>query len=330
MPRDDLRIVLISQGINPISQRFLNDHRLVGVVESMPRAATDGVEVAPAPLPVRALHGLRRRFISLQTATARRHLPYFPLNHESQPQLRAWMSSRAPDVIIVYSMSQLLKAEVIECSRLGALNLHPSLLPAWRGPNPWPWVFLSDREHSGYTLHFLDSGEDTGPIVAQRRFAIPRGVPGSEFRAESLTRFGVPMVESALKQISEGEVLEGKSQPSHSPTARAARVTPAQISEIVDWKRWSPERVWHCLRGIPELTGYVAKALPAGRGNFWRAGDLVKDISPADVKAPIAEVVGGRPAIRIQGGVVFLTPHARFPSGKSLVSRAVTSYRVNR
>ncbi|MFM8445053.1 MAG: methionyl-tRNA formyltransferase [Methylococcus sp.] len=77
-----------------------------------------------------------------------------------------------PDLCIVAGLNRILKAKAIE--RLPPIfNIHPSLLPAYRGGTPEFWHLADGVEQGGVTLHRIDPGIDTGPIVMQRSFPIP-------------------------------------------------------------------------------------------------------------------------------------------------------------
>ena len=60
-----------------------------------------------------------------------------------------------------------LGADALAATRLGIVNGHPSLLPRWRGPNPFGWTFRAGDPEVGFTFHVMDGGFDTGPILAQ-------------------------------------------------------------------------------------------------------------------------------------------------------------------
>ena len=57
--------------------------------------------------------------------------------------------------------------DALSATRLGIVNGHPSLLPRWRGPNPFGWTLRAGDPEVGFTFHFMDEGFDTGPILAQ-------------------------------------------------------------------------------------------------------------------------------------------------------------------
>ena len=82
------------------------------------------------------------------------------------PESVKMLTDMAPDVIVIGS-SRILRSNVISIPRIGALNAHPGLLPAYRGVDVIPWAILNG-DPVGVTVHFVDPGVDTGDIVTQR------------------------------------------------------------------------------------------------------------------------------------------------------------------
>ena len=76
------------------------------------------------------------------------------------------------DLIVVANYPHILWRRLFSVPPLGAINVHPSLLPAFRGPDPIYWMRASGASAGGVTVHRIDEGIDTGPIVIQRGFTI--------------------------------------------------------------------------------------------------------------------------------------------------------------
>ena len=77
-----------------------------------------------------------------------------------------------PDVIIVVAFGQILPQDVLDIPSFGCLNIHPSLLPKYRGASPIVSAILAGDEQTGVTIMLLDAGMDTGPVLAQRKIFI--------------------------------------------------------------------------------------------------------------------------------------------------------------
>ncbi|AAM07923.1 formyltransferase family protein [Methanosarcina acetivorans] len=75
-----------------------------------------------------------------------------------------------PDLIVVFSMSHLLKENVFNVPSYGTVNIHYSYLPEYGGPNPLFWQYYDYILDPGVTLHYVDKGEDTGNVIYQRRY----------------------------------------------------------------------------------------------------------------------------------------------------------------
>lgn len=77
-----------------------------------------------------------------------------------------------PDLIWITDYRYLLPSVVTSMAPLGAINLHPSLLPKYRGRAPINWAILNGESEFGLTAHFVDEGMDTGDIIEQERFRL--------------------------------------------------------------------------------------------------------------------------------------------------------------
>ncbi|MBI4556757.1 MAG: methionyl-tRNA formyltransferase [Candidatus Hydrogenedentes bacterium] len=77
-----------------------------------------------------------------------------------------------PDLLLVGGFSIILKRPILELPRLGCVNVHASLLPRHRGPNPFSAVIVANEAETGITFHVMEEGIDTGPILHQAAIAI--------------------------------------------------------------------------------------------------------------------------------------------------------------
>jgi len=142
-------------GLGPL--RRLVDHPrvdLVGVVTAPPRPAGRARTLTPTPI-----------------ADAARELKVEPILEPARlrtPEAVAEVLAQGPELAVLADYGQLVPAPILELP-LGALNLHPSLLPRHRGATPIPATILAGDDETGVTLFRMDEGLDTGPLVAQRR-----------------------------------------------------------------------------------------------------------------------------------------------------------------
>lgn len=85
---------------------------------------------------------------------------------------RSEVEALKADLIWVNSYSMIIRNDVLAVTRLGGLNTHGALLPRYRGCNPTQWAIINQEYETGVTLHEMNSGLDTGPIIDQRKVPI--------------------------------------------------------------------------------------------------------------------------------------------------------------
>ena len=95
-----------------------------------------------------------------------------PKLEDKKTSIMKIIHEHAADILITYRCPYILPIEVIAALPLGAYNIHPSLLPKYKGLNPWEEIFRNHESKSGVTLHRITKDVDCGPIVAQKSFVI--------------------------------------------------------------------------------------------------------------------------------------------------------------
>lgn len=95
------------------------------------------------------------------------HIPIYQPSNLREPKAYQALETLQPDLLVVVAYGLLLPPEVLSIPRLGALNVHGSLLPRWRGAAPVQRALLSGDTSTGITIMQMDAGLDTGPILMQ-------------------------------------------------------------------------------------------------------------------------------------------------------------------
>src|SRR5437868_12316594 len=88
------------------------------------------------------------------------------------PEFRARLAELRPEVTVLVAYGAYLAPALLDLPRRGSVNLHPSLLPRWRGSTPVQSAILAGDEATGVSIILMDKGLDTGPILAQREVPI--------------------------------------------------------------------------------------------------------------------------------------------------------------
>jgi methionyl-tRNA formyltransferase len=291
-----VRVILVTQGITPMVKAFFaSRHDVVGVIEGAPRKAPPKTPDTPT---------------TLAGFAGRRRIPYFWLHRESGPELATWVKARRPALGVIYSLSQLLSQAVIDLFPAGMINLHPSLLPAYRGPNPYFWASLDEADSVGVTIHYIDAGEDTGDIISQFRVPNTPGLTYDQCVRTTLVE-GTRLLLEAADAIEDGTALR-VSQPEGSPTRRARRVRSERVLETIDWGDWPIDRVWRFVCGAaPWLQIPTAKGAAVTLDQF-----RVRGYRAAPHAAETRVRVEGYPLpfcrLRHPSGDVLLMPNLRY------------------
>jgi methionyl-tRNA formyltransferase len=115
----------------------------------------------------------------------------------------AVLEKLAPDVIVTAAYGKIFRRRLLDLPRFGCINLHPSLLPRYRGLTPIPWAILRGEAVTGVTVYRMDEAVDAGPILGQRAVAIRPDDTGGSL-GQRLAEHGVELVCSVLRGLQAG------------------------------------------------------------------------------------------------------------------------------
>lgn len=268
------KILIITQGISRIVRPLCNCSicEVVGLIECAPREVEKQDNIF-----LKWLKGIHRLVsfkadLTLKAFAANFKIPYYYMT-SSSIELENWIRELKPDLIVVYSMSQLLRKNIYTIPRLGTINLHPSYLPEYRGPNPVFWIYYDMVREGGVTVHYIDDGEDTGKILMQERYTIPLGIKSSDNFDIAIDRIGIRLLLEVIQNIEQIEPIE---QSMTSSTMRARNLKLNEHRNIIDWNNWPIERVWHVLRGTESWLNALPTPQGIYRGSRWVIGEFEK------------------------------------------------------
>ncbi len=131
----------------------------------------------------------------------------------------AELESLAPDVIVVVAFGQILPERILNIPKYGCINVHASLLPAYRGAAPIQWAVIDGLEESGVTTMYMEKGLDTGDIIMQSRLALAVDETGGSL-FERLAKEGAVLLLKTLKELETGTATKTKQDDSKSSYAK--------------------------------------------------------------------------------------------------------------
>ena len=164
-------------------------------------------------------------------------------------RVQAELANYRPDVIVVAAFGQILPQSVLDIPVYGCINIHPSLLPRYRGASPVSAAILSGDEFTGVSIMLMDSGLDTGPLLAQAAISIsPRDNNGS--LTEKLSLLAARLLSEVLVRCERGEVIP---RPQNEALANWCGQVTKEDGQI-DWEL-PAEDLWRRVRAFTPWPG---------------------------------------------------------------------------
>jgi len=245
---------------------------------------------------------------AVKTAAAEMGLPVHQAESVNTPEFAERLRGLAPDVLVVVAFGQILNSEILSVPGKGAVNVHGSLLPAYRGVAPINWVIVNGETETGVTTMFMARRVDAGEIILRRATPIGERETAGELY-ERLSAMGAELLVETLDLIERGEAPREPQDPGLASYARKL----SKQDGVIDWTRPAAD-VHNHIRGMTPWPGarttYRGKPLTVLRarigatdGTVGRPGEVVS----IDEKLGIEIAVGG--------GSVWLEQLK--PSGKS-------------
>jgi methionyl-tRNA formyltransferase len=175
------------------------------------------------------------------------------------------LDAREPDAIVVVAYGEILTPDVLDIPRLGAVNVHFSALPRWRGAAPVQRAILDGDEVTGVTVMLMDEGLDTGPILQTVETPIgPEEDAGS--LGGRLADLGSELLVETLRGLDEGSI-EPRSQ-DHAAATYAPKLLPDE--RTIDWSQPAEAIVRRVRAFAPEPSAVTT--FRGGRLKVLRAG----------------------------------------------------------
>jgi methionyl-tRNA formyltransferase len=190
----------------------------VPALDALHRAGHEVLCVVAQPdRPAGRGHGLRE---PATKAWARAHgLPVLQPEKVRDGRLAADLGALRPDVLVVAAYGRILGPDLLELAPFGAVNIHGSLLPRWRGAAPIQWALAEGDRETGVTIMQMDEGLDTGDLLLQRVTPILETDTAETLRAR-LAGLGADAIVEALPLLAEGRLTPVRQDPAEVTLAR--------------------------------------------------------------------------------------------------------------
>ena len=177
----------------------------------------------------------------------------------------------APDLVCVVSYGVILPKSFLKIPALGCINVHPSLLPKYRGPAPIQWAVLNGDKETGVTIMYLDAGMDSGDIILQEKVEIGEDETTGELW-NRLSRIGSKLLTKVVTDISNG-IIERRPQPEEFILAP---MIDKEMSKI-NWEEKTSSEIKNLVRGLNPILGTYT-FLNGKKIKIWKVQKVESDI----------------------------------------------------
>ena len=205
-------------------------HEVAGVVTQPDKPKGRGKNLMPTPVKEVAL---------------KHEIPVYQPKKVREAEFVETLRKIAPDVIVVAAFGQIITKEILEMPKYGCINVHASLLPAYRGAAPIQWSVINGDKESGVTIMQMDEGLDTGDMIDKVVVPIAADETGGSL-FDKLSQAGAKLCTEVLKQLENGTAVRGK-QPKESTTPYAAMIDKKMGN--IDWTKPAKE-IEQLIRGL--------------------------------------------------------------------------------
>lgn len=240
-----------------------------------------------------------------------RGVPVYQFERLRNEEGLACLRALAPDIVVTAAFGQILSQALLDVPKMGTVNVHASLLPAYRGAAPINWCILNGETRTGVTTMLTDAGVDTGAMLLRRETDIGEVETAAELSAR-LSQLGAELLIETLKGYIAGEI---------APTPQDERLASRQPMlkkemGLIDWTRSAKEIACQA-RGLdPWPSAYTDYA--GGTLKIYRARPAVGEGEPGTVLRSSAKeglfVACGEGALEVL--------EMQAPGGKRMSARA--------
>ena len=261
--------------VPPLKALYAAGHDIAAVVTQPDRAKGRGGNIA--------MTAVKKEALAL-------NIPVIQPEKVNDPQAVREIIEYGADILIVVAFGQILREELLTATKYGAVNLHASLLPAYRGAAPIHWAVVNGEERTGITTMFMDRGMDTGNIIYQGELEIsPGDDTGSLY--EKMSSVGAELLRRTVEDIKAGiapSIPQDNASASYAPLIK-------KEDELINWQN-TARQIHNHIRGMSPWP--VAHTVIEGkRLKIWcSAADSELEIFDSDdlVAGEVAAVVEGR------------------------------------
>ncbi len=190
---------------------------------------------------------------------------------EKLSEIKQQIVEANPDMIVVVSYGKFLPKSILNMPKYGCINVHPSLLPKYRGSAPIQWAILNGDKITGTTIMKMNEKMDAGDIILQKQVSILENETTGELWGR-LAKISRELLLEAIQKIENGTAIYTK-QPEEYSIAPMITKDMARI----DWENQTAEDIKNLVRGLNPILGAYGM-LGQRKVKFWKV-DVEKEMA---------------------------------------------------
>lgn len=215
----------------------------VGTLEALIEAGHDVCLVVTQPDKPKG-RGKEMQFTPVKEVALKHQIPVFQPVKVREAKCIEELRKYNADVMVVVAFGQILPKEILELTPYGCINVHASLLPAYRGAAPIQWAVIRGEKVSGVTTMQMDEGLDTGDMIQKIEVPLTEEETGESLH-DKLAQAGAKLCVETLKAIEEGTAVR---TPQGETTTPYAKMLDKKMGDI-DWTQ-SAQSIERLVRGL--------------------------------------------------------------------------------
>ncbi len=231
-------------------------YEICGVVTVPDRPSGRGMKLVSSPVKE---YALEKNFKIFQ-----------PEKITNNTEFKEEIKALKPDLVCVVSYGVILPKSFLKIPPLGCINVHPSMLPKYRGSAPIQWAILNGDKTTGVTIMYLNEQMDAGDIIMQKEVDIGEDETTGELW-DRLSTIGAELLLESVKQI-ENETVKRIVQPEEFTLAP---MLDKEMSKI-NWQEKESYQIKNLVRGLNPIMGTYS-FLNGKKVKFWKVQNFSKD-----------------------------------------------------
>lgn len=242
--------------------------------------------------------GREVQFTPVKECALKHGIPVLTPAKIKEPEAVTELRKYPADIFVVAAFGQLLSEEILNMPKFGCINIHASLLPAYRGAAPIQWVILNGEEKTGVTIQQMAKGLDTGDMLFKREVAIDPRETGDSLH-DKLMAAGAELIAEALPKIEKGEIRPEKQDDSLSCYAKKL----TKSMGLIDWNQDAAaiERLVRGLNSWPSAyTVWNGKTLKIWEADVVPRGEEKEPGTVIMTAKEFFDVAAGKDALRVK------------------------------